>query len=64
MDYNLSYKEVLLRYALMAAMVIFGGIMHSLPLMLLGLPFFLTGILGWCPIYTMLGINHAHKTDH
>lgn len=62
MDYNLSYTEVLVRYALMAAMVIIGGLLHSLPIMLIGLPFFLTGILGWCPIYTMLGINHAHQT--
>jgi len=61
MDYNLSYTEVLFRYLLMAAMVILGGVTHSLPLMLLGLPFFLTGILGWCPIYSMLGINHAHQ---
>lgn len=64
MEYNLSYKEVLFRYLLMAVMVITGGLLHSLPLMLLGLPFFLTGILGWCPIYAMFGINHAHKSSH
>lgn len=64
MEYNLSYKEVLFRYLLMAAMVIFGGLMHSLPLMLLGLPFFLTAILGWCPLYATFGINHAQKSSH
>lgn len=64
MEYNLSYKEVLFRYLLMAAIVIVGGLLHSLPIMLLGLPFFLTGILGWCPLYAMFGINHAHKSSH
>lgn len=64
MEYNLSYKEVLFRYLLMAVMVIAGGLMHSLPFMLLGLPFFLTGILGWCPLYAMFGINHAQKSGH
>ncbi len=64
MEYNLSYPEVLFRYFLMAVMVILGGVLHSMPMMLLGLPFFLTGILGWCPIYTLLGINHAHKAGN
>jgi hypothetical protein len=64
MDYNLSYKEVLLRYFLMMIVVITGGLLHSLPIMLLGLPFFLTGVLGWCPLYTMFGINHAAKSNH
>ncbi|CAN5390260.1 hypothetical protein BH09BAC1_BH09BAC1_06820 [soil metagenome] len=61
MEYNLSYTEVLFRYLLMAVMVIVGGVMGMLPIMLLGLPFFLTGILGWCPIYSALGINHAYN---
>ncbi len=64
MEYNLSYKEVLFRYLLMAAIVIAGGLMHSLPVMLVGLPFFLTAILGWCPLYAMVGINHAQKSSH
>jgi hypothetical protein len=64
MDYNLSYKEVLLRYFLMMIIVITGGLLHSLPIMLIGLPFFLTGVLGWCPLYTMFGINHAIKSNH
>lgn len=59
--YNLSYYEVGMRYALMMLIVIVGGIMHSMPVMLLGLPLFLSGILGYCPIYHALGINHANK---
>lgn len=59
--YNLSYYEVGMRYAIMMLFVIAGGVMHSLPLMLLGLPFFLSGILGWCPLYQMFGINHANS---
>lgn len=25
---------------------------------------FITAILGWCPIYEMMGINHAQKKSH
>lgn len=60
-QYNLSYVEVGMRYALMMIVVIIGGLMHSIPVMLLGLPLFLSGILGWCPIYQMFGIDHANK---
>ena len=63
MEYNLSFYEVIGRYALMMLIVIIGGIMHSLPIMILAIPFFTTGLLGWCPLYQILGINHAVKTD-
>ena len=63
MEYNLSFNEVIGRYALMMTIVIIGGFTGHISVMLLGIPFFLTGLLGWCPIYTVLGINHAVKTD-
>lgn len=59
--YNLSYYEILIHYALMMVVVIAGGVMHSMPIMLLGLPLFLFGILGYNPIYHAFGINHANK---
>jgi hypothetical protein len=64
MEYNLSFYDVVGRYAIMMVVVILGGILHSLPVMLLALPFFATALLGWCPLYKMLGINHAVKDNH
>ncbi|MDX2002343.1 MAG: DUF2892 domain-containing protein [Chitinophagales bacterium] len=61
MEPNLNLYEIIGRYMLMMVLVITGGLLHSLPLMLLGLPFFVTGLLGWCPLYTAVGINHATK---
>ena len=65
MEYNLSFNEVIGRYVLMAGIVILGGVLVKPWLMVLGVPFFLTGLLGWCPIYTALGINHAEdRSEH
>ena len=63
MEYNLSLNEIIMRYVMMMAVVIIGGIFHSLLIMVLGIPLFVTGLLGWCPIYQIFGINHAVKTD-
>ena len=61
MEYNLSVKDVVFRYLLMMAVVIIGGVLGKLWIMIIGLVFFLTALLGWCPIFQVLGINHAHK---
>jgi hypothetical protein len=58
MEHNMNMFDVIIRYAMLMVIVIVGGIFHSLPLMLLGMPFFFSAILGWCPIFHMLGINH------
>ena len=63
MEYNLSLNEIIGRYFAMLLLVIIGGVMHSLLFMLIGMPFFITGLLGWCPVYQVLHINHAVKTD-
>ena len=65
MKYNLSMPEILSRYVMMALLVIIGGVTHSLILQLIALPVFLTAILGWSPLYQILGINHgsAPKTN-
>ncbi len=63
MEYNLSFNEVIGRYVIMAAIVILAGVMVKPMLMLIGIPFFLTGLLGWCPLYTMLGINHSDNKE-
>lgn len=61
MEHNLNWYEVISRYMLMMLFVIIGGVTQSLWVMLIGLPLFITGLLGWCPIYYFLGINHAIK---
>jgi hypothetical protein len=51
--------EIVVRYVAMALVVIIGGMLHSSLIMALGVPIFLSAILGYCPLYQMLGINHA-----
>ncbi len=57
-NHNMSMIDVILRYAMLMIIVVIGGAMGSIPIMLLGLPFFWTAILGFCPVYWALGINH------
>jgi hypothetical protein len=61
MEPNLSMKESIFRYVIMAALVITGGLLHNIWIMALGVPVFLTGLTGYCAIYQMLGINHSEK---
>jgi hypothetical protein len=61
MEPNLSMNESIVRYAVMVALVIFGGLLHNVWVMALGIPIFITGLTGTCPLYTMLGINHAES---
>ncbi len=58
---NMNFADVFLRYMMLMITVIIGGVLHSLPVMLLGLGFFFAAISGWCPIFAALGINHDTK---
>jgi hypothetical protein len=58
LQYNMNMFDIILRYAILMIMVIIGGALGSIPIMLLGLPFFFSAILGWSPIFYLLGINH------
>ena len=64
MEHNMNMFDVIIRYALLMVIVITGGILQSLPIMLLGMPFFFAAILGWCPLFHLLGINHHTKEMH
>lgn len=57
---NMNMAESFSRYAIMMIPVIIGGVTGQLWLMLLGLPIFITGITAYCPLYDVLGIDHAH----
>jgi hypothetical protein len=63
LEHNMSITDVVLRYAILMVIVIIGGALHSIPFMLLGLPFFFAAILGWCPAFWFLGINKHTKEN-
>ena len=58
MKQNMNMFDTIIRYAFLMIIVIIGGALGSIPVMLLGMPFFFAGILGWCPIFHVLGIDH------
>jgi len=62
-EQNLSMTEAIIRYAIMAAIVIVGGLLHNVWVMALAIPVFISGLTGYCFIYQMLGINHAEKAE-
>lgn len=53
-EYNLSIGEVIASFLMMMAVVIIGIFTHQYWLTALGLPLFLRGMLGWCPLKTYL----------
>lgn len=60
MQHNLNFVDIIVRYAFLMFFGILGGVLQSLPIMLIGMLFFFSAVLGWCPIFQVLGINH-HK---
>lgn len=61
LQHNMNFFDVIIRYAFLMIIVIIGGSLGSIPIMMLGMPFFWSGISGWCPIFYLLNINHAMK---
>lgn len=56
-EYNLSIAECVYSFLMMMAVILIGGFTGQVWLMLLGLPLFLRGITGWCPLKTFLHSN-------
>jgi hypothetical protein len=63
LQYNMNIFDIMLRYVMLMILVIIGGALRSIPIMLLGLPFFWSAILGWSPIFYLLGINHHDSNN-
>jgi hypothetical protein len=63
LQHNMNMFDIILRYAMLMIIVIIGGALGSIPIMLLGLPFFWSAILGWSPIFYLLGINHHDSNN-
>ncbi len=63
MDFNsnLSFNEIIVRYALLIAIGILAGVTQSFILIVPAMAVFLTAILAWCPIKAMMtGRRTAH----
>jgi len=58
--YNLSITEIIVRFYIVLGLGILLGVLNAPWMVFLAMLVFLTGILGWCPVYAALGINH-HK---
>lgn len=63
MDYNLNFADIALRYALMMIAGILFGLTQNYFFIALTLVFFLQGILAFCPLFYVLGINHAEPME-
>ncbi len=53
-EFNLSVSEVIISYLVMMAVIIAAGFSGQWWLAFLGLPLFLRGLTGWCPVKTLL----------
>lgn len=51
---NLNFTEVIIRYALLMAIIIIAGALHQYWLIIPAMLVFLTAVLGWCPVKTTL----------
>lgn len=68
MEQNISFKEILIRLMIMMTLVIAGGFLlffglATIPAIVLicsGVLLLVTAIAGFCPLYSILGINTAH----
>jgi hypothetical protein len=56
-QHNLGFADIGVRYMIMMVFMILAGALQMMVFMVVGVIFFLTAILGWCPIYNMLGIS-------
>lgn len=59
LEYNLSFVDIFMRYALIMALGILFGVTQFYPLIVLAVLVFISAVMGICPIYHLLGINHA-----
>ncbi|MFN3939059.1 MAG: hypothetical protein ACK4IY_00640 [Chitinophagales bacterium] len=51
---NLTFDEILLRYAIMLLLGITAGVLHQFWMIIPTMFVFLEAIMGWCPIKQML----------
>ena len=54
---NLSFNEIIIRYALLIGIGILAGVFQNFFLIIPAMGVFLTAILGWCPVKAMMSGN-------
>ena|ERR1051325_2868372 len=59
LEYNLSFVDIFMRYAIILVLGILFGVTQFYPLIVLAVIVFISAVTGVCPIYGLLGINHA-----
>ncbi len=64
MQYNLSFLDISIRYAIIMVLGIIFGVTQFYPLIVLAILVFISAVTGMCPIYKMMGINHAEGEEH
>jgi len=53
-EFNLPVDEIIYNYLIMMGVIVVAGFSGYWGLALLALPLFLRGLIGWCPIKTIL----------
>ncbi len=64
MKYNMNFYDIGLRYVMGYLVVMLGFLTQQVWLMALGIPFILIGLMGICPLFKILGIDHNNFEDH
>lgn len=64
MEYNLSIPEIGMRYVLAVLIIIPATMFQIMPLIVLAIAILFTGLIGMCPIKTLLkkGKKELHKS--
>lgn len=60
-NHNLSFIDIGIRYTLMMVFMILAGVTQEMFFLYLGVAAFLTAILGWCPMYSMIGFKTRNE---
>lgn len=53
-EFNLSISEIVVTYVVMLLVIVIAGFSGHWGFAVLGLPLFLRGLMGWCPLKTFL----------
>ena len=64
MEKNIHPIERILRISLGVILISFAFVGPANPWFLLGLVPIITGLVGWCPLYAIIGFNSCHIGKH
>ena len=61
MEYNLDFKDIMVRYTIIMILGILFGVTQFYPLIIVAVLIFISAVSGICPIYHFLGINRLKE---